>query len=141
MTAEYQKGKNSIDDAISFAKIHVVKDIARTEISEKFVRDMEEIKNMNGEEDLKTTFIENAEREYAEQIIKYCEKHGIEINEGVIASLKNSQTINENVARMIEEQKSKRDNNNIQNTEQADKKDESDNNKENEAKSTLTMKM
>ncbi|MFZ7156799.1 hypothetical protein ACLS0M_08820, partial [Avibacterium avium] len=141
MTAEYQKGKNSIDDAISFAKIQVVKDIARTEISEKFVKNMEEVKNMVGSEKLKTTLIENAEREYAKEIIKYCEKHGIEIDEGVIASLKNSQTVNENVARMIEEQKSKRDNNNIQHTEQVDKKDESDNNKENEAKSTLTMKM
>ncbi|MFZ7136047.1 hypothetical protein ACLSZP_04935 [Avibacterium avium] len=141
MTAEYQKGKNSIDDAISFAKIQVVKDIARTEISEKFIKNMEEVKNMNGDEELKTTLIENAEREYAKEIIKYCEKHGIEIDEGVIASLKNSQTVNENVARMIEEQKSKRDNNNIQHTEQVDKKDESDNNKENEAKNTLSMKM
>ncbi|MFZ7305201.1 hypothetical protein, partial [Avibacterium avium] len=50
MKKEYQEGKATVEQAINFAKIDVVKSLARTEVSKAFVEDMKKYEEINMEE-------------------------------------------------------------------------------------------
>ncbi|MFZ7295264.1 hypothetical protein ACLSZN_03295 [Avibacterium avium] len=104
MKNEYQEGKATIGQAIDFAKIDVVKTLARTEVSKAFINDMKEYEKMDMEEEHKKILIENAKQRYVEYLKEYCKEHNIKFDKSILVSLQHSQSIDEEVKKVIIEQ-------------------------------------
>ncbi|MFZ7224474.1 hypothetical protein [Avibacterium avium] len=104
MKNEYQEGKATIEQAIDFAKIDVVKTLARTEVSKAFINDMKEYEKMDIKEDHKKILIENAKQRYVEYLKEYCKEHNIKFDKSILISLQHSQSVDEEVKKVIIEQ-------------------------------------